>query len=112
MDSIRQQKINSQLHKEFSDFLLKEGNLFCRKSLVTVTGIRITPDLSIARVHVSIFATPDKKAIITHFSENATEIRFLMGKRIRNQMRHVPEFHFFLDDSLDQIERIDLALKK
>lgn len=111
MDSIRQQKIAKVLQKEISELLQKEGKHFCGKALVTVTNTRITPDLSIAKVYLSIFGVDDKNSIIENFKNSESELRFLMGKRIRNQLRHVPQFHFYIDDSLDYIEKIDKALK-
>lgn len=111
MDSIRQQKISKVLQKEISELLQKEGKHFCAKALVTVTSTRITPDLSIAKVYLSIFGVQDKNSILENFKTSESEVRYLMGKRIKNQLRHVPEFHFYIDDSLDYIEKIDKALK-
>jgi ribosome-binding factor A len=111
MDSIRQQKISKILREDISALIQKELKHFCEKSLVTVTNVRVTPDLGIARVYLSIFATEDKNGILDNFTRNVSEIRFLLGKRIRHQVRHVPELQFYIDDSLDFIERIDKALK-
>ncbi len=112
MDSIRQQKIAKMLQTEISELIQKEVKHLCEKALVTVTMVRTTADLGIARVYLSIFATDNKESILKKFTENVSEIRFLLGKRIRHQIRHIPELHFYIDDSLDFIERIDQALKK
>jgi len=111
MDSIRQQKISKVLQEDLSSLLHKELKHFCEKSLVTVTMVRVTADLGIARVYLSIFATEDKEGILGNFVRNVSEIRYLLGKRVRHQLRHVPELQFYIDDSLDFIERIDKALK-
>jgi ribosome-binding factor A len=112
MDSIRQQKISKLLQRELSDLLLKEIKHLCGKALVTVTMARITADLGIAKFYLSVFATEDKNSIVKEFTLNSSEVRYLLGKRLRNQLRHIPEIQFYLDDSLDFIEKIDIALKK
>ncbi len=112
MDSIRQQKISKLLQKEFSKLLLKEIKHLCGKAFVTVTMVRVTSDLGIARFYLSVFATEDKEAFINNFTENSAEVRFLLGKKLRNNLRHIPEIHFYIDDSLDYIEKINNALKK
>jgi ribosome-binding factor A len=112
MDSIRQQKIGKMIQTEMADMLLKDFRHLCGKALVTVTQVRVTPDLSIARVYLSIFAAEDKNSVLNHFPEHVSEIRFTLGKRIRHQVRIIPELQFYIDDSLDFIERIDKALKK
>jgi len=112
MDSIRQQKISKVLQAEMSSLLIKELKHLCGKALVTVTFIRVTPDLGIARINLSIFAVEDKQAILQNFTDNVSEIRFHLGKKIRHQVRHIPELQFYIDDSLDFIERIDKALKQ
>lgn len=112
MDNIRQQKIAKVLQGDISDLIQKDVKHLCEKALVTVTMVRVTSDLGIARVYLSIFATEDKNKVLKNFTENISEIRFLLGKRIRHQVRHIPELQFYIDDSLDFIERIDNALKK
>lgn len=112
MESIRQQKVAGLLKEEMSKLLLKELKHLCGKALVTITFVRITPDLSIARINMSIFGVEDKNAILKNFIDNTSEIRFLLGKKIRHQLRHIPELHFYIDDSLDFIERIDKVLKQ
>jgi ribosome-binding factor A len=112
MDSIRQQKIGKMIQTEMADMLLKDFRHLCGKSLVTVTHSRVTPDLGIARIYLSIFATEDKNAVLNHFVNHISEIRYTLGKRIRHQVRIIPELQFYIDDSLDYIERIDKALKK
>jgi len=110
METIRQKKISILLQQEISDILLKEVNHLCSKALVTATMVRITPDLSLARIHLSVFGVEKKDEIVNSFNKAKTEIRFLLGKRVRNQLRHIPELQFYIDDSLDYIERIDKAL--
>ena len=78
--------------------------------MVTVTKIHITPDLSIAKTYLSLFATPDKDALMDEFKKHSGEIRGKLGHRVRHQLRVIPDLHFYLDDSLDYIENIDRLL--
>ena len=80
-------------------------------ALITVTKVNVTRDLSIARVFLSLFATHDKNALIETIRLHSAEIRYILGKRIKNQVRHIPELEFFQDDSLDYIENINNLLK-
>ena len=77
--------------------------------MVSVTIVRVTPDLSLARIYVSIFLGPDKKAVLKNIQENAKKIRGEVGKRLKN-MHRIPELAFFLDDSLDYAEEINKLL--
>jgi ribosome-binding factor A len=110
MDSKRQLQYGRLIHKEISDLFLREGKSFYGSSFVTVTGVKVTPDLSLARIHISVFkekGTEVLKKIETHHRE----IRKKLGERIRNQARIIPELEFFIDDSLDYAERIDKIFK-
>ena len=88
------------------------GHEFYAGVMFTVTTVRITPDLSIAKVYISMFPTKDKETVLARITENAATIRYELGKRIGKQMRVVPELKFFIDDSLDYIEKIDDLLTK
>ncbi len=112
MESIRQQKINRLLSKELSDiFRLESKNIF-EGCMITVTAVRVTKDMNLARIYVSLFLAKQKQEMIKIIQENAREIRFKLGIRIKNQLRVVPDLEFFLDDSLDYIENIDNLLKQ
>lgn len=79
--------------------------------LISVTEVRITPDLSIAKVYLSIFPTNNKRAIMDAVDEQNSTLRFELGNRVKSQLRKIPELHFYLDDTLDQLEKIDNLLK-
>lgn len=79
--------------------------------LVSVTSTRISPDLSIARVYVSVFPSDRSDEIVKNLNANMRSIRFELGNRLRHQLRIIPELKFFIDDSLDYLERIDELLK-
>lgn len=78
--------------------------------MITVTKVYVTKDLSIARVYLSLFATRDKKSLLNLIRTHTGEIRFQLGRRIKDQLRQVPELEFYEDDSLDYIEHIEHLL--
>ncbi len=109
METTRQQKVNSLLQKDLADILLRE--VIIPNTMVSVTRVNITPDMSVARVNLSIFATQDKTSALKHIQTKKAEIRHLLGERVKHQLRIVPDLQFFLDDSLDRMDRIDELLK-
>lgn len=111
MDSTRQLKIGRLLQKDIGEILQREPS-FCGGALITLTKVNVTSDLSLARVNLSIFATQDKEAVLKIVESHGQEIRHKLGQRIRHQVRIIPELQFFIDDSLDQMERIDELLKQ
>ena len=111
MESTRQKKVSRQLLKDLSEILLLKGRDLIGTSLVSVTVVRISPDLSIARVYISVFGTQDKEDLLAKINQQSYAIRKKLGERIRNQMRKVPELKFFLDDSVDYSKQIEDLLK-
>jgi len=81
-------------------------------TLVSVTHCRISPDLSICTAYLSVFPSEKAGEIIKNVNDNEKTIRYELGTRIRNQVRIIPELRFFIDDSLDYLDRIDELLKK
>lgn len=107
----RQQKIAKQIQKDIAEIFQKEARDLLRGTLVTVTGVRVSPDFNYAKIYVSVFPfdrVPDTLAVL---DKNNWLVRRELGKRIRNQLKNVPEIQFFLDDSLEYIEQIEQALK-
>ena len=111
MESTRQKKVSRQLLKDLSEILQLKGRDLIGTSLVSVTVVRISPDLSIARVYISVFGTEDKEVLLAKMNQQSYAIRKKLGERIRNQMRKVPELKFFLDDSVDYSQQIEDLLK-
>ncbi|MDH6354947.1 ribosome-binding factor A [Dysgonomonas sp. PH5-45] len=110
METTRQQKINRLIQKELGDiFLLQTKQM--QGVLVSVSTVRISPDLGVAKVYLSIFPSAKAKELLENIKTNAKAIRFDIGKRMGKQLRIIPEFAFFLDDSLDYLEGIDKLLK-
>jgi ribosome-binding factor A len=111
MASIRLEKIERLLQKELSQvFQQLSRNLF-GGALITVTQVRISPDLGVAKVYLSLYLTADKKKLIDTVTEHKNEIRKELGLRVGKQMRVTPYMTFFLDDSLDYLENIERLLK-
>ena len=110
METTRQNKIARLLQKELGAiFLLQTKSMRCL--LVSVSAVRISPDMSIARVYLSIFPSEKGEELIKNINANMKSIRYELGTRVRFQLRIIPELKFFLDDSLDYLERIDELLK-
>lgn len=112
MDSTRLQKIARLLQRDIAEIIQKELADDIRGSLATVTTVRISPDLAYAKVYVSIFPFERSATLLNAIREKGWLVRKLLGARIRNQLKIVPELEFFLDDSLEYIENIDNLLSK
>lgn len=111
METTRQNKIARLLQKELSDIFQKQTQA-THGVLVSVSAVRISPDLSIARAYLSIFPSEKGTEILKNINDNARSVRYELGTRVRHQLRIIPELKFFLDDSLDYMEHIDELLKK
>lgn len=111
METTRQQKIARLLQKELSEIFRKEtakvGNV-----IVSVSAVRVSPDLSIARAYLSIFPSDKGQLLIDSINNSAKQIRYDLAQKVRFQLRKTPELFFHLDDSLDYIEHIDNLLGK
>ena len=110
METTRQQKIARLIQKELSEiFRLQTAKM--GGVLVSVSAVRVSPDLSIARAYLSIFPSEKGKEIIESINHNAKSVRYELAQRVRYQLRKTPGLTFFIDDSLDYIEHIDSLLK-
>lgn len=109
METTRQQKINRLIQKELGEiFLLQTKGM--QGILVSVSAVRISPDLSIAKAYLSIFPSEKGKELLTNIKANVKALRFDLGQRLAKQLRIIPELAFYLDDSLDYLENIDRLL--
>ncbi len=125
LETTRQNKISRLIQQDLSDIFLREMKPVLGNSLITVTGVRVSPDLSIARVHVSIMPIGEipatdhaaaqpatKQGIIDAILTHSSDIRRRLGLREGKQLRIIPQIDYYLDDSLDYIENIEKLLKK
>lgn len=111
MQETRQNKISRLLQKELS-VIFQEQTRAMHGVMVSVTRVRISPDLSVCTAHLSIFPSERGTEILANVEKNTKSIRYELGQRVRNQLRIIPELRFFIDDSLDYIDRIDELLKR
>lgn len=110
MESTRQSKIARLIQKELSEiFRLQTAKM--GGVLVSVSAVRVSPDLSVARAYLSIFPSEKAKEIIDNINRYTKSVRYELAQRVRYQLRKTPELTFFIDDSLDYIDHIDSLLK-
>ena len=109
--SVRQEKIANVIKQELGRYFQQNAISICKGAMVTVTMVRMSPDLSIAKVYISIFGGKDNKDSFNHISANAKYIRHELSQVVKNQLRKTPELHFYLDDSFDYAKKIDNLLK-
>ncbi len=112
MESTRQEKIGRLIQKELSILFSRELSHLGMGAMLTITKAKITSDLSLSKVYVSLLAAKDKKAVIDNLNKNEKEIRFAFGKVAGKQLRIIPHLRFYEDDSLDYYENIDNLLKE
>lgn len=114
MESTRQQKIARLIQQDMGDIFLKEMKPVLGNSLITVTEVRITPDLSIARIYVSILPLGgvSKESVMQNIEANTSDLRRRLGLREGKQLRIIPQLEFYLDNTLDYAENIDKLLKQ
>jgi len=109
MDSTRQNKVGRLIQKELSEIFMAETRRM-HGVLVSVSACRISPDMSICRVYLSIFPSERAEEIVNNITANQKQVRFELGNRMRHQLRIIPELKFFVDDSLDYAQHIDELL--
>ena len=112
METTRQNKISRLIQKDMADILQKEGKDLFSGILISVTNVRISPDLSVARVYVSIFPSEKAQATLLEVKKHTSKLRGLLGLKVGKQLRIVPQLDFHIDDSLDYIDNIDRLLKE
>jgi len=110
-ESTRQKKVSRLIQKEIADFFLRKGGEYAHGKLISVTKVRVSPDLSFAKVYISIFPSTNQTEILQSVQDHGHKIRFELGHKVRSQLRIVPDIAFYIDDSLDYIEKIDKLLK-
>ena len=111
MQETRQNRIARLLQKELAEIFQAQTRAM-HGVLVSVTRVRISPDLSICTAYLSIFPSDNAQQMLDNIRRNEKIVRYELGQRVRNQLRIIPELRFFIDDSLDYLEHIDQLLKK
>lgn len=111
MQETRQNRISRLLQKELASIFQTQTRMM-HGLLVSVTRVKVSPDLSICTAYLSIFPSEKGDELLKNINANEKTIRYELGQRVHNQLRIIPELRFFIDDSLDYLERIDELLKK
>lgn len=112
MEGLRQQKVSRLLQKELGEIFQREGRSLFSGAFITVTKVRVSPDLSVAKVYLSFFSVKDTAALMKKITDETKTIRRTLGDKIKNQVRVIPNLTFFIDDSLDYLEKIENLLKQ
>ena len=105
--TLRQQKVSRQLQRDFSEMFQNELRALAGGCLISVTDVWISQDLEQAKVYISIFPKEHEQEIFENIQSKGKEIRYQLGKRVRHQLRLVPELLFRLDQSLDEVEKLE-----
>lgn len=109
-ESTRQKKVSRVIQRELGNYFQRNSSSYAKGGMITVTQVRVSPDLGMAKIYLSIFAVDDKDAVVQTIRDHSWEVRKYLANE-RSELRVAPNLSFFIDDSLDQIERIDDLLK-
>ena len=112
MESVRQQKVARLIQKEMADIFLKESRMLFGNVFISITVVRMSPDLSVSKLYLSIMLREDKKVILKEIQAQTKVLRKLLGDRIRKQVRIIPEIIFYLDDNVDYANHMDDVMSK
>ena len=112
MESKRQQKFAGVIQEDLAAILQREGANYLPNTMVTITKVRVTPDLAIARVFLSFFSSNNNQLALQTIKQHASEIRYKLGSRIKDQVRVIPQLEFFIDDTSEYVDRMDKIFDK
>ncbi len=111
MESKRQLKFAKLIQKDLGDIFQKELPMVSAGSLITVTIVRMSPDLGTSKVFLSVFPESRREDVMKNVEDNKSMIRNLLGKRIKNQVRVIPHLMYYLDDTQDEVDKINKIFK-
>jgi len=112
METKRQRQTGEIIRRHFSDLLMQEGSNLSGGALVTVTMVKMSSDLGLAKIYLSVYNTENKQEVLLTFQQEATSLRQSLARRVRNKMRRVPDIDFYLDDTLDEMYRLNSLFDK
>lgn len=112
MSSTRQNKVARLVQKDLADIFQREGSVLARGVILTVTEVKMSPDLGVAKIYLSMFPKNDREKHLKKINENKRALRGKLGLKLKHQLRIVPELIFYIDDTLERAARIDELLKK
>ena len=108
----RQKQVAIEISKQLNDIFLKLGLTMMDGGMVSISSVKITPDLFDARVYLSLFQVKDPEKVLEKFQERNSEIRGELGNRMRHQLRSIPQLTFYLDDTLDYVFKMEKLLEE
>lgn len=111
MDSTRQNKVSKLLQKVIGEIFQREGRSLFGNVFITVSGVKVSPDLSVAKVYLSFFKASDPEGLLHTIKDHTKEIRKHLGLKTKNQLRIIPNLEFFHDNSLDYVDKIESLFK-
>lgn len=111
-ESTRQLKVSKEIQRDMAEIIRSKGMAAFSGAMVTVSGVKISPDLSVAKIYLSIFPSSKTKEVMETVSQMSRQLRGELGRKMAKQLRIIPELNYYVDDSLDYVEKIDELLKK
>ena len=112
METKRQKQVAEQVRRQFSDVLRQEGRYMYEDALVTVTSVRMSPDLGIAKIYLSVYNTDNKQEVLLNMEQEHVRLRQALAYRLRKHVRRIPEIALYLDDTLDEMYRLNALFDK
>jgi len=110
--TIRQQQVAELVRRNFSLVLQDQGRYIYGDVMVTVTEVQMSPDLLLAKIYLSVYNTENKQAVLLEMEDQHQELRQSLGHRLRKHIRRIPDIAFYIDDTLDEMERVDKLFKQ
>lgn len=111
-ESKRQKQVGQLILHEMSDIFLREGMNMVDGGMISISKVSVTPDLMEARIYLSFFQVKDAEAVLKDIKARTGEWRNLLGQRVKNQLRRIPELQFFIDDTLDYVFKMEELFKQ
>lgn len=112
LEGKRQKQIAGVIHEEMSVIFQKLGLAMIDGGLVSISSVKVTPDLLEARIYLSVFQAKDNEVALKRIEEKAHEIKRELAAKVKHQLRRIPEIKYFLDDTLDQVFKMEELFKK
>lgn len=111
-ESKRQKQVGRMLEEELNEIFRRKGWNIMGKGMISISRVKVTPDLAEAKIYISMFQIDDKEAQMATFEEKSWEVRKELGTNLRNNLRKVPTLAFFEDDSLEYVSKIEKVLDR
>ncbi|NBT16371.1 MAG: 30S ribosome-binding factor RbfA [Chitinophagia bacterium] len=111
-ESKRQKQVAGVIQEEMNDIFLRMGLNMVNGGMVSISSVKVTPDLLEARIYLSLFQVKDAEVVIKRIEERKGELKKELGLRVKQQLRRMPELRFFKDDTLDHVFKMEEIFKK